>query len=148
MGETMIEAEQSSRVGYSEAEGAGRRLDALVAEKVFDYKGIRLGTSVWGAVRSPTREEVAMYAAFGVTHETLPVAHYSTDWNAAASVIERVRQFGAQVRIQSRFGFTSWDCEISRGERAATREGASVPEAVALAALAWAAQLAGEARGE
>jgi hypothetical protein len=125
---------------------AGRQLDALVAERVFGYAGVRLAPDhPWTCLRNPTAREVADYAQNGIRHDVLGVDHYSTDIAAAWQVVNALRQRRLYLQMndtmsrwRARFFTVAstrfWDRESADGAMYEFAE--TLPHAICLAALA------------
>ena len=105
-----------------------RHLDAQVAERVFGYVNVQ-----WCGDSPGDPDWYGEDPAFGLGRG-LRIKPYSTDWNAAAEVIEHLRDHGAgELRLESH-GWR-WVASFS-GTGQPGECGKTGPEAICRAALA------------
>lgn len=105
----------------------GRELDAAVAEKVMGWTNFDLGASVhWRRGTPPDWLNRS---------QRTDIPPYSSSWAAAGLVVEALRKRGCRMKLVE--NPDGWFCEFYKDGRAAGYwEAASMPEAVARAALA------------
>lgn len=117
---------------------AGRELDALVAEKVMEWKPIQ--------VLEGTDASLTLYVEPGRRFTTWNASHprpYSTDIAAAWAVVERMAELGFHCRIYTPFrpgephfaGLTPHDCTGWNGRPDHEASGETPAAAICLAAL-------------
>jgi hypothetical protein len=88
----------------------GRKLDALVADKIFDWR--------------PTG------------HPELCIPDYSTSWDAAHLIVEKMRKGGWLLLMEAVDCVGAWAVSMSDGDgRYIRMEGDTLPHAVCLSAL-------------
>lgn len=118
---------------------AGRALDAMIDEKVFGCKGVKVDPShVWVALRPLTdREQAILNSSAGNIPiiDFYPVSNYSTDLKDAWRVVEHLSDHfdHFQILIEGRIDYVCAEFGV-KGE-ISSGYGRSVPQSICLAAL-------------
>ena len=103
---------------------AGRKLDALVAEKVFGYTVEEHGT---------------LYVRRGKERGLRDLPDYSTDIGDAWLIVEKMRTEGCHVALETRLGGLGWSAWFGWKDRATDSESEANSPALALCRAALAA---------
>jgi len=114
----------------------GRELDALVAEKVMGWIGIKK-QMIANAFGQPVLEDYVGQPAIGVTQPVL-VPRYSTMIQEAWKVADKLRgevQFLAVITGKGPQGTQPWICKINREGSFLEERADTAPLAICLAAL-------------